>query len=154
MSRPLADKHVVVVGASSGIGSAIARRLAEAGGRVVVAARREREGRQVVDEIAASGGAATYYPVDVSDTEGVKALLEGDSRREETVLMLDKHGHTAVDMGKRYPEVVAAFEEFGITAAQNEASRPPSPLPASRAATPDIRARDVCDLCCARGECR
>ena len=78
--------------------------------------------------------------------EGVKALLEGDSRREETVLMLDKHGHTAVDMGKRYPEVVAAFEEFGITAAQNEASRPPSPLPASRAATPDIRARDVCGL--------
>jgi len=96
--------------------------------------------------IDSMGSTALHMCAFYGYAEGVKVLLEGDSNKEETSIILDNHGHTAVDMGKRYPEVVAAFEEFGITVEKNDAERPPSPLPASRCATPDIRARDVCGL--------
>ncbi|MFT4520605.1 MAG: NAD(P)-dependent dehydrogenase (short-subunit alcohol dehydrogenase family) [Halioglobus sp.] len=76
MTGLLQDQHALVVGASSGIGSAIACRLAQEGARVVVAARREKEGSEVVARILEAGGRACFMTVDVSSTESVAALVE------------------------------------------------------------------------------
>ncbi len=76
MTDLLRDKIALVVGASSGIGAAIARRFAVEGARVAVAARREKEAGEVVLEITAAGGAASFHPVDVGDMGAVVTLLE------------------------------------------------------------------------------
>ena len=57
----------VVTGASSGIGRALALRLARDGARVAVVARRADRLEQLAGEIASAGGEALVLPCDVSD---------------------------------------------------------------------------------------
>jgi len=76
MAGLLAGRSALVVGASSGIGSAIALRLGDEGARVVVASRRENEASAVVDAITAAGGVAGFMQVDVGSTAAVSKLLE------------------------------------------------------------------------------
>jgi NAD(P)-dependent dehydrogenase (short-subunit alcohol dehydrogenase family) len=76
MTGLLQDKHALVVGASSGIGRAIATRLGAEGARVVVAARREKEAGEVVASIVGAGGEACFQAVDVCNTGSVRSLLE------------------------------------------------------------------------------
>src|SRR3712207_351288 len=74
--KPVSDQVVVVMGASSGIGRATARRLAEEGARVVVAARGESALKSLVDEIRAAGGEATPVVADVTDFPQVQAVAD------------------------------------------------------------------------------
>lgn len=67
MTKPVA----VVTGASSGIGAAAARRLAQAGYRVVLGARRVERLREV-----AEGLDAEVQALDVTDTQSVQAFCE------------------------------------------------------------------------------
>jgi 3-oxoacyl-[acyl-carrier protein] reductase len=69
----LKDKVAVVTGASQGIGRETAMALAEAGAKVVVAARNEEKLAALVSEIAAAGGEAFAVKMDVADAEQVKA---------------------------------------------------------------------------------
>lgn len=70
------DKMVVVItGASSGIGRAIALDLANKGAKVVVGARRTEELKKIVKEISLSGGEAVYSPADVKQKEDVIRLV-------------------------------------------------------------------------------
>ena len=69
----LKDKVAVVTGASQGIGRETALALAEAGAKVVVAARNEEKLAALVGEIAAAGGEAFAVKMDVADAEQVKA---------------------------------------------------------------------------------
>jgi len=67
------DKVVVITGASGGIGAALARRIAELGGAVVLAARREVE----LGEVAAQCGAQSLAVVaDVAHRDEVQRLLD------------------------------------------------------------------------------
>ncbi|MBD2506888.1 SDR family oxidoreductase [Nostoc sp. ATCC 53789] len=59
------DKVVIITGASSGIGEASAKLLANKGAKVVLGARREQQLRQLVDEIQKAGGQAVYQVMDV-----------------------------------------------------------------------------------------
>ena len=70
------NKVVIITGASSGLGEATARRLAEGGAKLMLAARREDRLKELVDEIGKAGGVAKYQVVDVTDREQVKALAE------------------------------------------------------------------------------
>jgi len=59
-------KTVLVTGASSGIGSAIAKAIAQAGVAVVLLiARKENDLKKVAGEIGVSGGKVRIYPVEI-----------------------------------------------------------------------------------------
>lgn len=70
------ERPAVVTGASSGIGEATARSLAEAGHAVVLGARRLDRCEQIAGEIAASGGRAYAFPLDVADEASRSAFVK------------------------------------------------------------------------------
>jgi len=72
----LKDKVAVVTGASQGIGRETALTLAEAGAKVVVAARNEEKLAALVQEIAGKGGEAFAVKLDVADAEQTKAAFK------------------------------------------------------------------------------
>jgi len=73
---PLLGATVLITGASSGIGEATAHAVAERGAHVLLVARRGDELARVCAEIAARGGRASAYPLDLTDGEAVDALVE------------------------------------------------------------------------------
>lgn len=70
----IADKVIVITGASSGLGEATARRLASAGARLMLGARREGRLKELTESIEADGGAAGYRVTDVTDRSQVEDL--------------------------------------------------------------------------------
>ena len=72
---PIANRVVLITGASSGIGEATARLLADQGAKVVLGARRTERLEQIVSELRARGGIAEYRKVDVTNRESVKAFV-------------------------------------------------------------------------------
>ena len=72
----LKGKVAVVTGASSGIGEATARALAERDAAVVLVARAEDKLRFLEREISAAGGRVLSVRTDVADADSVEAMLE------------------------------------------------------------------------------
>lgn len=83
----LFGRTVLITGASSGIGRATARRVADHGATVLLVARRAEELQALHDEIVVAGGKAATYPCDLTDFDAVDALVKA---------VLAEHG--AVDM--------------------------------------------------------
>ncbi|MEJ2814920.1 MULTISPECIES: SDR family oxidoreductase [unclassified Caulobacter] len=72
----LAGRTVLITGASSGIGAALARAAAKAGAEVAAAARRADKLEALVAEIAAAGGTARAFAMDVEDEASVIAAYD------------------------------------------------------------------------------
>lgn len=70
------NKVVVITGASSGIGEATAKLLAQKGAKVVLGARREERLKSLVQEIQANGGQAVYRVTDVTVSADNQALVD------------------------------------------------------------------------------
>jgi NAD(P)-dependent dehydrogenase (short-subunit alcohol dehydrogenase family) len=70
------SKVILVTGGSSGIGLAVARRVAAEGGAVVLAGRRVDVGERAAGEIVAGGGRARFVAADVTDETQVLGLVE------------------------------------------------------------------------------
>src|SRR5687767_1775516 len=76
MGGRMAGKVAVVVGATSGMGRATARLLAQEGASVAIAGRRSGLLQELGEEIAAeTGRAALGVPCDASDREQVASLI-------------------------------------------------------------------------------
>jgi short-subunit dehydrogenase len=71
----LSSAVIVLTGASSGIGEALAVRAAAAGARLVLGARREDRLRALAARIRAAGGTASVYPCDVTDPQQAEGLV-------------------------------------------------------------------------------
>ncbi len=79
------DKVVVIMGASSGIGEATTKKLAEAGAKLVIAARREDRLKAIVEAIPNAD--ISYAVADVTKEEEVQAVVD---------LAVEKHGRVDV----------------------------------------------------------
>jgi 3-oxoacyl-[acyl-carrier protein] reductase len=66
----------LVTGASQGIGRAIAIRLAAEGAQVALAARNQEKLAEVAAEIAAAGGTAQSFALDMANEESIKACAK------------------------------------------------------------------------------
>ncbi|MFB3881402.1 MAG: SDR family NAD(P)-dependent oxidoreductase [Armatimonadota bacterium] len=76
MAGRVEGKVAMVTGGASGIGRATCLLLAEEGAKVAVADLQQDRGRAVAEEIAAQGGDAAFYALDVSDENQVRAGLD------------------------------------------------------------------------------
>jgi 3-oxoacyl-[acyl-carrier protein] reductase len=72
----LSGRVALITGASQGIGRACALRLAASGATVAVAARNQEKLAELVQQVNASGGKASAFPVDVADEEQVKTAFK------------------------------------------------------------------------------
>ena len=90
------NKVVLVTGGTSGIGKATAIAFAEAGAKVVLTGRREKEGAEVVGEIKQFGGTAAFFKADFSKEPDIQAAVD---------FVVAKHGRLDV-----------AFNNAGIEA--------------------------------------
>jgi NADP-dependent 3-hydroxy acid dehydrogenase YdfG len=86
MSEELEETVALVTGASSGIGEATARTLAERGAAVAIAARRADRLEALAGEIESSGGRALVIEADVTEREQAEAAV---ARTAEALGRLD-----------------------------------------------------------------
>jgi A-factor type gamma-butyrolactone 1'-reductase (1S-forming) len=77
----LADKVVLVTGASTGIGAQAARLFAREGARVVLTARTAERLAEVTDEIIAAGGTATHVAADIKVAADVERVIDAVLQR-------------------------------------------------------------------------
>jgi NAD(P)-dependent dehydrogenase (short-subunit alcohol dehydrogenase family) len=89
----LRERTALVTGASDGLGWSCARALAQAGARVIVAARRVDRLDALVKEIEAAGGSALAVSMDVSAPESVQqAFNELDAQHWRADILVNNAG--------------------------------------------------------------
>ncbi|UVK51482.1 SDR family oxidoreductase [Mesorhizobium sp. AR02] len=81
-------KVVLITGASSGIGAATARHLAERGHSIVLGARRTGRIATIARDIELAGGQAFFRELDVTDLDSVKAFVAAAHERHGRVDVL------------------------------------------------------------------
>ncbi|MFL6653085.1 MAG: SDR family NAD(P)-dependent oxidoreductase [Sulfurifustaceae bacterium] len=77
----LSGKVAVVTGGNGGIGLAMARGLASAGAKIVVAARNAEKSQAAVNELQKSGAAALAVTTDVTDAKSVQTMVDETVKR-------------------------------------------------------------------------
>jgi NAD(P)-dependent dehydrogenase (short-subunit alcohol dehydrogenase family) len=125
----LDGRHVLVTGASSGLGRHFAAVLADAGARVTVAARREAQLAQTVAAITASGAQAHAVRLDVTDADSIaQAFADAEARFGPVGILVNNAGVTvtrpAIDMTEQdWASVIDTNLKGAWIAAQHAARR-------------------------------
>jgi NAD(P)-dependent dehydrogenase (short-subunit alcohol dehydrogenase family) len=84
----LSGRHILVTGASSGLGRHFARTLARAGARVALCARSVDKLEGLAAELREAGGTSETYALDVRDRERIRRVVaEAESRAPIDVLV-------------------------------------------------------------------
>lgn len=105
----LSGKVGIVTGASRGIGAATAVAFAEAGAKVVIAARDERRLESVARSINSNSGAAIAVPTDVTSADSVETLV---NKTLDTYGRLDIAFNNAGDGHMPTPMADLSLEDF------------------------------------------
>ncbi|MXW57840.1 MAG: SDR family oxidoreductase [Acidimicrobiia bacterium] len=109
----LEGRVAVITASGSGMGRAAALRMAGEGAQVVVADLRTDAAIETVDLIAAAGGAASAFTVDVSDVAQIEALMADVGATHGKIDVLYAHagipGPAGLDMSEADYEETAAI---------------------------------------------
>ncbi|MGD8806050.1 MAG: SDR family NAD(P)-dependent oxidoreductase [Chloroflexota bacterium] len=98
------DQVALVTGASSGIGAATAQKLASAGYRVVLVARREAALQAIVDQIVARGGEAAIITADLAvESERRRVYDEVNARFGRVDVLINSAGLGWYGFGDEMP---------------------------------------------------
>jgi len=116
MTAELEGKVGLVTGGTSGIGRATAVLFAKAGVKVVVAGRREQEGKETIELVHAAGGEGLFVKADVSKPSEVDALIQ---KAVERFGRLDVAFNNAGIEGVWVPLVRQSEEDWDRTIAIN-----------------------------------
>jgi NAD(P)-dependent dehydrogenase (short-subunit alcohol dehydrogenase family) len=115
---PSEQRRAIVVGASSGIGAAIARRLVHEGYRVAALARRggelEKLAHECVPLARSSGGSLAVLVHDVHDTSAVPALFEGAARQLGGVFLLVYAAAIMPDIGRDEYDTTKDLDQVAV----------------------------------------
>ena len=84
----LTDQHIVVTGGGTGLGRAMARRVADLGAAVTINGRRPDPLAETVSDIEEAGGTAEGIPCNVRDPEAVQAFFDEAEERQGPVTRL------------------------------------------------------------------
>jgi 3-oxoacyl-[acyl-carrier protein] reductase len=76
MSEVLSGRTAIITGSSSGIGNAVATKLAAAGANVVITSRSEERAKDAAAELEATNSRAVGVRVDVTDPDSVASMVE------------------------------------------------------------------------------
>src|SRR5436190_5122549 len=79
--KPLDEQVIVITGASSGIGLATAEAAAEAGAKLVLAARSGETLADIVERLSAGGCEVVHVTADVADAEAVQQIAQAAAAR-------------------------------------------------------------------------
>jgi NAD(P)-dependent dehydrogenase (short-subunit alcohol dehydrogenase family) len=102
MQNSFTNKVVLVTGGTSGIGKATAIAFANAGAKVVLTGRREKEGKEVAAEITKTGGIAAFIQADVSKDADVQKAVD---------FVLSTHGRLDVAFNNAGVEIVGPLDQ-------------------------------------------
>jgi NADP-dependent 3-hydroxy acid dehydrogenase YdfG len=97
------DKVVIVTGASSGIGEAIAREFAKNGSKIMLAARSEKKLSDLVVELGNDNCDVAYVVTDISSEIDCKALIEKTVQKFNTIDILVNNA--GLSMRASFPDV-------------------------------------------------
>src|ERR1700761_7271203 len=81
LSRSVKGLTVLVTGAASGMGRATARVFADEGAHIAVTDLNDEDAEEVAREIAASGGSAKAWRLDVADRAAITTVVDDVARQ-------------------------------------------------------------------------
>ena len=106
MTTDFQDQSVIITGASSGIGRALALRLADQGAWVTLAARDSSRLEQVAEQCREHGGRALVVPTDVSDEAQCQNLVQrAVAEFGRLDMLINNAGYTATGLLEELPDL-------------------------------------------------
>ncbi|MEA5466739.1 SDR family oxidoreductase [Leptothoe sp. PORK10 BA2] len=113
MAISLTNQCVLITGASSGIGTSCARFFAQAGAKLILAARRKEKLQALADELQQTYQAQTLLLcVDVQDRQAVMTAIEGLPPDWQSVDVLINNAGLSRGLEKQYEASIQDWEEM------------------------------------------
>ena len=88
----LRDKVILITGAGSGLGKALAIAAGQAGGKVICAGRRKERIQQTAEEVTKEGGVGTAVEMDVTDLKSVEKAIKHAEKNGPIEILINNAG--------------------------------------------------------------
>ena len=113
MAISIANKTILITGASSGIGKSCAQLFAQAGARLILAARRKEKLQTLANELAQVYGAKTLLmPLDVQDYDVVSTTIAGLPPDWQIIDVLINNAGLSRGLDKQHESPIQDWEEM------------------------------------------